>query len=97
MDRDCSTEVAHSPQKWILQMTTDLNDEIVTDELADEAISLMKKLPTYIVNNFIATGYDTLDVIADLTKNMIYKSIIANKIMFHDCFNFGCVLFNLNL
>ena len=35
-----------------------LNDEMLTDELVDEAISLMKKLPAYLVNNFIATGYD---------------------------------------
>ena len=54
------------------------DDEILMDELADsladEAISLMKKkLPTYIVNSFIATGYDTLEVIADLTNEDITK------------------------
>ena len=49
-----------------------LNDEFLTDELADEAISLIKKkLAAYIVNSFIATGYDTLDVIADLTNEDI--------------------------
>ena len=34
---------------------------------------MKKKLPTYIVNSFIATGYDTLDVIADLTNEDITK------------------------
>ena len=32
---------------------------MLTDELVDEATSLMKKLPAYLVNNFIAIGYDT--------------------------------------
>ena len=32
---------------------------MLTDELVDEAISLMKKLPAYLVNNFIAIGHDT--------------------------------------
>ena len=59
-----------------------LNDEILTDELADEAISLMKKLPTYIVNSFIAIGYDTLDVIADLTnEDIIEIEAIINMIL----------------
>ena len=39
------------------------------DELADKAVSLM--ILAYIVNSFIATGYDTLDVIADLTDEDI--------------------------
>ena len=49
-----------------------LNDKIITDELADKAIILMKKkLPTYMVNNFIARGYDTPDVISDDTLEII--------------------------
>ena len=49
-----------------------MNDEILTDELADEAISLIKKkLAAYIVNSFIAIGYDTIDVIADLINEDI--------------------------
>lgn len=61
----------------------------LTDELADEAIRLMKKkLPTYIVNCFIATGYDTLDVIADLTNEDIteIEAIIKNDFVGDDRF-----------
>jgi len=39
---------------------------------SDKAISLMK-ISTYIVNSFIATGYDTLDITADLTNEDITK------------------------
>ena len=66
-----------------------LNDEILTDKLADEAISLMKKkLPTYIVNSFIATGYDKLDVIADLTNENIteIEAIIKHDFVGNDRF-----------
>ena len=51
-----------------------IDEDEPRDELADEAVSLMKKkLPDYVVNSFIATGYDTLDVIADLTDEDISK------------------------
>ena len=83
-----AAQVAHSPQKWI-SSDDYLNDEILTDELADEAISLMKKkLPTYIVNSFIATGYDTLDVIADLTNEDIteIEAIIKHDFVGNDRF-----------
>lgn len=60
-----------------------------SDELANEAIRLMKmKLPPYIVNSFIATGYDTLDVIADLTDKDIteIEAIIKDDFVGDDRF-----------
>lgn len=57
-----------------------------SDELANEAIRL--KLPPYIVNSFIATGYDTLDVIADLTDKDIteIEAIIKDDFVGDDRF-----------
>ena len=48
-----------------------LEDEALDDAiLTDDATSLMrKKPPSYVVNSFIATGYDTLDVIAEVDNN----------------------------
>ena len=48
-----------------------LEDEALDDTiLTDEATSLMKKkLPSYVANSFIATGYGTLDVIAELDND----------------------------
>ena len=68
--RDCSTSSTFSAE---MDSSDDyLNDKIITDELANEAIILMKKkLPTYIVNSFIARGYDTPDVISDDTLEII--------------------------
>ena len=66
-----------------------LNDEILTDELADEAIGMMKKkLPAYVVKSFIATGYDSLDVIADLTNERIteIEAIIQDDFVGDDRF-----------
>ena len=74
MDRDCTRDCSTSSTFSTEMDSSDdyLNDKILTDKpLADEAISLMKKLSTYIVNSFIATGYDTFDVIADLTNEDI--------------------------
>ena len=91
MDRDC-TRVCSTSSTLSAEMDSSddyLNDEILTDELADEAISLMKeKLPTYIVNSFIATGYDTLDVIADLTNEDIteIEAIIKHDFVGYDRF-----------
>ena len=54
-----------------------LDDTILTDE----ALSLMKKkLPNYVVNSLIATGYDTLEVIAELTsKDLTEIEMIINN------------------
>ena len=48
-----------------------LEDETLDDTiLTDDATSLMrKKLPSYVVNSFIATGYDTLFVIVELDND----------------------------
>ena len=85
--RDCSTSSTFSAE---MDSSDDyLNDEILTDELADEAISLIKKkLPTYTVNSFIATGYDTLDVIADITNEDIteIEAIIKHDFVGDDQF-----------
>ena len=49
------------------------SDDHSSDELlTGEALKLMKqKLPQYVVNSLLATGYDTLDVIAELTDETI--------------------------
>ena len=90
MDWDC-TRVCSTSSTLSAEMDSSddyLNDEILTDELADEAINLMKKLSTYIVNSFIATGYDTLDVIADLTNEDIteIEPIIKHDFVGYDQF-----------
>ena len=91
MDLDCTKDSSTS-SKFSAEMGSSddyLNDETLTDELANEAISLMKKkLPTYIVNSFIATGYDTLDVIADLTNEDIteIEPIIKHDFVGYDQF-----------
>ena len=86
MDRDRST-ILYKMNTADDNFQDDWNEEILTDELADEAITLMKKkLPPYIVNSFIATGYDTLDVIADLTNEDIteIEGIIRNDFVEDD-------------
>ena len=79
MDRDCTRDCSTSGTFSAEIDSSDdyLNDEILTDKLANEAISLMKKkLPTYVYSEHFhcySIGYDTLDIIADLTNEDITK------------------------
>ena len=66
-----------------------LDDRLSDEILTDEALKLMKKkLPSYVVNSLIATGYDTLDVIAELTDESIseIERIITNDFIGDDRF-----------
>ena len=47
-------------------------DNPSNDALTNEAYLFMKKmLPSYIVNCFMATGYDTLDVLAEINDESL--------------------------
>lgn len=57
--------------------------------LTSEACALMKqKLPSYVVNSFIATGYDTLDVIAEINDEALaeIEEIMNNEYLGDACF-----------
>ena len=57
--------------------------------LTSEACALMKQnLPSYVVNSFIATGYDTLDVIAEMNDEALaeIEEIMNNEYSGDACF-----------
>ena len=50
-------------------LTSVKNDD---SDLTSEAISLMRKMiPSHIVHCFLQTGYDTLDVLADINMELL--------------------------
>ena len=49
-------------------------DNMLASDPTSEAIPVMQaKLPEYIVNGFLAAGYDTLELIADLDEGSIQE------------------------
>lgn len=50
-----------------LDSKDDAHEDLSDESLVREAVTMMRRnLPEYIVNRFVAAGYDTLDIIAEM-------------------------------
>ena len=62
----------HAPQESV-ELDSDVDDMLASDPTSEAIPMMQAKLPKYVVNGFLAAGYDTLEVIADLDEDSLQE------------------------
>ena len=63
----------HACTQESIGLDFDVDDMLASDPTSEAIPAMQAKLPKYVVNGFLAAGYDTLEIIADLDEDSLQE------------------------